>query len=59
MIASSSADATETTNLTKPDDEIEALAVRIWHGFDINCMAPIEEAGQPILIVGVTFPHKD
>jgi hypothetical protein len=56
---SSSADATETTDLTRPDYEIEAIALRIGHGFDIHRMAPIEEAGQPIVIGGVTIPHKD
>lgn len=33
--------------------------MRVGHGFDIHRMAPIEEAGQPVVIGGVEIPHKD
>jgi len=44
---------------TKPSYEIEPTPIRIGHGFDIHRMAPIEEAGQPVVIGGVEIPHKD
>jgi hypothetical protein len=53
---------TTTTNsddLLHPSYEIEPIPIRIGHGFDIHRMAPIEEAGQPIVIGGVVIPHKD
>jgi hypothetical protein len=53
---------TPTTNsddLLHPSYEIEPISIRIGHGFDIHRMAPIEEAGQPIVIGGVVIPHKD
>ena len=43
----------------KRDYEVEALPLRIGHGFDIHRMVPLEEAGQPIIIGGVTIPHQD
>jgi len=33
--------------------------MRIGHGFDIHRMAPIGDAGQPVVIGGVTVTHKD
>jgi 2-C-methyl-D-erythritol 2,4-cyclodiphosphate synthase len=51
--------ATETDDLLKPPYEIEPLPVRIGHGFDIHRMAPVQDAGQPIVIGGVTIDHKD
>ena len=55
---------TTTTNnsgddLLHPSYEIEPISIRIGHGFDIHRMAPIEEAGQPIIIGGVVIPHTD
>ena len=44
--------------LTRPTYEIEKIPLRIGHGFDIHRMAPIEEAGQPIVIGGVVIDHK-
>ena len=53
--------ATTSTNddILKPPYEIEPIPTRIGHGFDIHRMAPIEEAGQPIVIGGVVIPHSD
>jgi 2-C-methyl-D-erythritol 2,4-cyclodiphosphate synthase len=42
-----------------PEYEIERLPLRIGHGFDIHRMAPIEDAGQPIVIGGVVIDHVD
>eukprot|EP00429_Kryptoperidinium_foliaceum_P070175 CAMPEP_0176071452 /NCGR_PEP_ID=MMETSP0120_2-20121206/35688_1 /TAXON_ID=160619 /ORGANISM="Kryptoperidinium foliaceum, Strain CCMP 1326" /LENGTH=243 /DNA_ID=CAMNT_0017405109 /DNA_START=129 /DNA_END=860 /DNA_ORIENTATION=+ len=53
------ATSTETDDLLKPAYEIEPLPVRIGHGFDIHRMAPIDEAGQPVVIGGVEITHKD
>jgi len=39
--------------------EIEKIPLRIGHGFDIHRMAPIQDAGQPIVIGGVEITHKD
>jgi len=50
---------TSTDDLLKPSYEIEPIAIRIGHGFDIHRMAPLEEAGQPVVIGGVEIPHKD
>jgi 2-C-methyl-D-erythritol 2,4-cyclodiphosphate synthase len=57
--SSASVDA-ETTNDAQlsPSYEIEKIPLRIGHGFDIHRMAPIEEAGQPIVIGGVTIDHS-
>jgi 2-C-methyl-D-erythritol 2,4-cyclodiphosphate synthase len=44
-------------DLLKPSYEIEPIATRIGHGFDIHRMAPIEEAGQPVVIGGVEITH--
>ena len=46
-------------DLLKPPYEIEPISIRIGHGFDIHRMAPLEEAGQPVVIGGVEIPHKD
>lgn len=50
---------TNSDDLLHPSYEIEPISIRIGHGFDIHRMAPIEEAGQPIIIGGVVIPHKD
>ena len=47
-----------TDDLLKPTYEIEKIPLRIGHGFDIHRMAPIEEAGQPVVIGGVVIDHK-
>lgn len=55
-----SAVTTETKDdLLKPAYEVEQIPLRIGHGFDIHRMAPIEEAGQPVVIGGVEITHKD
>nr|AYV97152.1 2-C-methyl-D-erythritol 2,4-cyclodiphosphate synthase [Haslea ostrearia] len=55
----SSAAASTADDLVKPAYEIEPIPVRIGHGFDIHRMAPIQDAGQPVVIGGVTITHKD
>jgi hypothetical protein len=59
----SSTTTTTTTNtndsLLQPAYEIERIPIRIGHGFDIHRMAPLEEAGQPLIIGGVHVTHKD
>lgn len=55
---SASSTATEE-DVTKPSYDIEPIAIRIGHGFDIHKMAPLAEAGQPVVIGGVEIPHKD
>lgn len=47
------------SDILKPKYEIEKTALRIGHGFDIHRMVPVEEAGQPVVIGGVTIDHKD
>lgn len=60
LAASAAADTTTNTDdLLKPSYDIEPIAIRIGHGFDIHRMAPLEEAGQPVVIGGVVIPHKD
>ena len=46
-------------DVLRPNYEIESLPIRIGHGFDIHRMAPLEEAGQPLVIGGVEITHKD
>jgi len=50
---------TSIDDILKPKYEIEPLPMRIGHGFDIHRMAPIEEAGQPLIIGGVIVTHVD
>jgi len=62
--ASTTDDATSTStsttdDLLTPSYEIAPLTIRIGHGFDIHRMAPLEEAGQPVVIGGVEITHKD
>lgn len=52
-------DDDNSDDILKPKYEIEPLPLRVGHGFDIHRMAPLEEAGQPVVIGGVTIPHKD
>jgi hypothetical protein len=54
-----SADTTSADSLLRPKYDIEPIAIRIGHGFDIHRMAPIEEAGQPVVIGGVIITHTD
>ncbi len=54
-----STESSTADDLLKPDYEIEPIPIRIGHGFDIHRMAPLEEAGQPVVIGGVEIPHKD
>mmetsp|Transcript_18795 Transcript_18795/g.26465 ORF Transcript_18795/g.26465 Transcript_18795/m.26465 type:complete len:246 (-) Transcript_18795:219-956(-) len=51
--------STKSEDILKRNYEIEHLPIRIGHGFDIHRMAPLEEAGQPVVIGGVTITHKD
>ncbi|KAL7474550.1 hypothetical protein ACHAW6_000522 [Cyclotella cf. meneghiniana] len=56
--SSSTADE-EISSILRPSYEIEPIPFRIGHGFDIHRMAPIEEAGQPVVIGGVVIDHDD
>lgn len=58
LYASSATAAADTDDLLSPTYEVEKLPIRIGHGFDIHRMAPLEEAGQPVVIGGVTITHK-
>ena len=58
-ILNAEAPATAENDVLKPNYEIEPIPMRIGHGFDIHRMAPIADAGQPIIIGGVEIPHKD
>lgn len=51
--------SSDTDDILTPKYEIEDIPLRIGHGFDIHRMAPIDEAGQPVVIGGVTITHKD
>lgn len=44
---------------TTLDYDVEPVPFRIGHGFDIHRMSPLEQAGQPVVIGGVTITHKD
>jgi 2-C-methyl-D-erythritol 2,4-cyclodiphosphate synthase len=48
---------TGTDDLLQPAYPIEPIALRIGHGFDIHRMAPLQDAGQPIIIGGVEITH--
>ena len=41
------------------EQTIDTFSIRIGHGFDIHRMAPLELAGQPVVIGGVEITHKD
>ena len=56
LFSSSTTDTED--DILKPSYEIEPIAFRIGHGFDIHRMAPLDEAGQPVVIGGVTIDHK-
>ena len=49
----------EISSILRPPYPIEAIPLRIGHGFDIHRMVPLSEAGQPIIIGGVTITHED
>jgi len=57
--SSSSPSSSSSDDLLNPSYEIAPLSIRIGHGFDIHRMAPIQEAGQPVIIGGVEITHKD
>jgi 2-C-methyl-D-erythritol 2,4-cyclodiphosphate synthase len=60
MVAASTTTAsTATDDLLSPSYDIEPIPTRIGHGFDIHRMAPLQEAGQPVVIGGVEITHKD
>jgi len=62
QLASSAVDeATEAeiSSILRPSYDIEPIPLRIGHGFDIHRMAPLSEAGQPVVIGGVVIDHKD
>jgi 2-C-methyl-D-erythritol 2,4-cyclodiphosphate synthase len=46
-------------DFTRPNYVVEPIPIRIGHGFDIHRMAPIEEAGQPLIIAGVIVEHSN
>ncbi|KAL7547209.1 hypothetical protein ACHAWF_010532 [Thalassiosira exigua] len=49
----------EISSLLRPSYDIEPIPLRIGHGFDIHRMVPLSEAGQPVVIGGVTIEHED
>lgn len=51
--------SSSTDDILKPPYDIEPLPLRIGHGFDIHRMAPLKEAGQPVVIGGVEITHSD
>ena len=53
------ASSATSDDILKPPYDIERIPTRIGHGFDIHRMAPIQDAGQPIVIGGVIIPHSD
>jgi 2-C-methyl-D-erythritol 2,4-cyclodiphosphate synthase len=53
----SSASAATIAKVQQLSHTIEDLSIRIGHGFDIHRMVPLTEAGQPIVIAGVTIDH--
>lgn len=55
----SASSPTTSDDILKPPYDIERIPTRIGHGFDIHRMAPIQDAGQPIVIGGVVIPHSD
>ena len=56
--SSSSTTETNTKDLLQPSYAVEKIPLRIGHGFDIHRMAPLPEAGQPIVIGGVVIDHS-
>lgn len=46
-------------SILRPEYAIEALPLRIGHGFDIHRLVPYGEAKQPIVIGGVIIDHVD
>lgn len=56
--STSSSTSTQTDDLLSPSYEVEKIPIRIGHGFDIHRMAPLKEAGQPVVIGGVVIDHK-
>jgi 2-C-methyl-D-erythritol 2,4-cyclodiphosphate synthase len=57
LLSSPASIETTTDDLLKPEYEVEKIPIRIGHGFDIHRMAPLDAAGQPIVIGGVEIPH--
>ena len=56
--SSTSSTSSNTDDLLTPSYDIERIPLRIGHGFDIHRMAPLSEAGQPVVIGGVVIDHK-
>jgi len=56
-ITSSSEAGLHQDDVTTPNYVVEPIPIRIGHGFDIHRMAPLEEAGQPLVIAGVIVEH--
>jgi hypothetical protein len=54
-----SATVSTQDDVMKAPYEVEPITIRIGHGFDIHRMAPIEVAGQPLVIGGVEITHTD
>jgi len=57
LAASTTSTPEETDDLLRPPYTVEPIPFRIGHGFDIHRMAPIQVAGQPIIIGGVEITH--
>ena len=54
-----SSEVSTADDLLTPKYQVEPIAIRIGHGFDIHRMVPIQDAGQPVVIAGVVIEHKD
>jgi 2-C-methyl-D-erythritol 2,4-cyclodiphosphate synthase len=57
--SSNGEEGAEISSLLRPSYDIEPIPLRIGHGFDIHKMVPLSEAGQPVVIGGVTIDHVD
>jgi hypothetical protein len=62
LLLSTSTEETKTSpndSVLSPSYDIEPIPIRIGHGFDIHRMAPIQQAGQPVVIGGVEIIHTN
>lgn len=57
--SSNGEEGAEISSLLRPSYDIEPIPLRIGHGFDIHKMVPLSEAGQPVVVGGVTIDHVD